>query len=113
WEHDGFWDVALKSFGVRGASSATDKKNELFGAISAQVDFLHDRGSHIAVDDLANDCRSLLDADSQRLGDLVAHRLNCAILVEPHLSAEVVVGVQITEDDVGVRDRGLRSPQVE
>ena len=92
-EGHSFRNVSLVSFRMRGTRPASNEKNEFLRAVASEMNFLHDRGSHIAVDDFSYDHRAFFHADSERLGDLVAHRLNRAILVQSHLSAEIVFRV--------------------
>src|SRR5262245_2143414 len=50
-------------------------------------------------------CRSLVD--SQRLGNLSSDSCERCLLIEAHSAAEEIILVQISKDDIGVRDRWL------
>ena len=89
---DGFGDVGFEAFGVRGPGAAADEQNEFFGTVAAEVNFFHDRGCHVAVDDFADDYGGFFDADAQGLGDFFAHGLDGAVFVEAHFSAEIIIG---------------------
>ena len=56
-----FWMSPLIAFGMRGAGAAAHKQNKIFGTVSAQMNFFHDRRRHIAVDDLADEHRRFFD----------------------------------------------------
>src|SRR4029077_12521115 len=79
----------------------------------AQVDLFHDCRGHVAVDDLADDRRALFDTDAERLGALVANRLALAGFFEFHLPAEVIVGIDVAQDHVRIRDRWFRAAEIE
>src|ERR1700752_2814057 len=58
---DGFGDVGFEAFGVGGPGATADEQDEFFGAVAAEVNFFHDRGSHVAVDDFAGDYGGFFD----------------------------------------------------
>src|ERR1700683_5012543 len=98
---------------MRGTRAASYEKNKLLRAVAAEMNFLHDRGSHIAIDDFSNDYRAFFNTDPEWLGGLVAHALNRAILIQPHLPAEIVFRVEVAEHHVSVCHRRLASAEIE
>src|SRR5277367_62145 len=77
------------------------------------MNFFHDSGSHVAVDDFADDDRGFFYTDAQGLGDFFAHGLDGAIFIEAHFSAEIILGVQVAEDNVCVGDGGFGAAEIE
>src|SRR5271154_157963 len=81
-EGDGFRDVGFVAFGVGGAGAAAYEEDEIFGAVAAEMNFFHDRGGHVAVDDFADDDGGFFDSDAQRLRDFFADGIERAIFIQ-------------------------------
>ena len=90
--------------GRGGATERQQRELPEIDALLGRVD--GSRVGHVVVHDLVDAARGADDVDAQRLGDVLLNGRGCPLRVEPHLAAEEIVGVEIAQQQVRIRDRG-------
>src|SRR5437588_4941927 len=93
---------------MRWAATTESEQHKLLGAVSTQYHFFTDGGSHVFIDDAANDRRDLYHVHIQRLRQFAQSSLGSA-LVQLHTPAKVIVGVQVAQHEVCICHRRLGS----
>src|SRR6516165_6829631 len=111
-EDDGPRDLTHVASNMGGPASAKGKDIELARAVAPKHNLLADGRTHLLVHHPPDQCRCLYHIQAKRVGDLLLDCLLCSSLAQAHLASEVEVGIDVAEDEISIRYRGLRAAQV-
>src|SRR5215510_12684140 len=85
------------------------KKSKLPRVISSFYSGFPDQVAHVRIDDAINATSRLRNAHAHRLGNFVFKCLQRPLFIEPHLSAQETVFIQITQNQIRIGNRNFRT----